>query len=253
MGIEYTKLTFNIESAPKPYLFIGSKIRGTLGYTLKEEVCINPSFICKDCFAAKDCIFYKMYEEQNVTHDYILDFKLYSDKFKFSILLFDGLKNHKDIINKAILKSLKEYKRIEHKIREKKLKIKNFSSVIKIEFITPLRIKKDKRLARKDIELFDILSSIDRRHRALTKEPYEVFSMDIKYKTISKHLNYQELTRRSVRQDVKMQLGGLMGEMIISDVDRETYRLLKLGEVIGVGKSTVFGLGKIKIEELVNG
>jgi CRISPR/Cas system endoribonuclease Cas6 (RAMP superfamily) len=38
--------------------------------------------------------------------------------------------------------------------------------------------------------------------------------------------------------------------MIISNLNQEVYDLLKIGEVIGVGKSTVFGLGKIKIEEL---
>ena len=41
-----------------------------------------------------------------------------------------------------------------------------------------------------------------------------------------------------------------MGEMIISNIDKKTFELLKLGELIGVGKSTVFGLGKIKIEEI---
>jgi CRISPR/Cas system endoribonuclease Cas6 (RAMP superfamily) len=47
-----------------------------------------------------------------------------------------------------------------------------------------------------------------------------------------------------------MNLGGLMGEILINNADKEIYRLLKLGEVIGVGKSTVFGLGKIKVEEI---
>ncbi len=41
-----------------------------------------------------------------------------------------------------------------------------------------------------------------------------------------------------------------MGEMVISNLSKEAYDLLKTGEVIGVGKSTVFGLGKIKMEEL---
>jgi CRISPR/Cas system endoribonuclease Cas6 (RAMP superfamily) len=47
-----------------------------------------------------------------------------------------------------------------------------------------------------------------------------------------------------------MNMGGLMGEMIIMNVDKKVYSLLKLAEVIGVGKATVFGLGKIKIEEI---
>lgn len=44
-----------------------------------------------------------------------------------------------------------------------------------------------------------------------------------------------------------MQLGGIMGEMWISDIDEQSFKLLKLGELIGVGKQTVFGLGKINI------
>jgi leucine dehydrogenase len=35
--------------------------------------------------------------------------------------------------------------------------------------------------------------------------------------------------------------------LTISDIDEESFNLLKLGEIIGVGKQTVFGLGKISI------
>lgn len=45
-----------------------------------------------------------------------------------------------------------------------------------------------------------------------------------------------------------MNLGGLMGEFWISNLDEKSYQLLKLGELIGVGKQTVFGLGKINIK-----
>ncbi len=41
-----------------------------------------------------------------------------------------------------------------------------------------------------------------------------------------------------------------MGEMIISNIDKKSYQLLKTGEIIGVGKQTVFGLGKIKVEDI---
>jgi CRISPR/Cas system endoribonuclease Cas6 (RAMP superfamily) len=33
-------------------------------------------------------------------------------------------------------------------------------------------------------------------------------------------------------------------------LDEESYRLLKLGEVIGVGKQTVMGLGRMLVEEV---
>ncbi|MBD3842080.1 MAG: CRISPR system precrRNA processing endoribonuclease RAMP protein Cas6 [Campylobacterales bacterium] len=247
----YTKLTYNIK-APKPYLFIGSKIRGALGYALKEEVCINPSFVCKDCFAQKECIFYDMYEKQNSTHSYRLDFKLYSKKYKFSILLFGELQNHKESINKAILKSLDEYKSIEVKEKTKTLKSKKHSSIIKLEFITPLRIKKQNHFAlhQDEIGLNDILFSIHRRNLELQKKSFKKVKFNQDIKIISKNLQYKELTRKSNKQNTKMNMGGLMGEIILSGVDKQTYDLLKLGEIIGVGKSTVFGLGKIKVEDI---
>ena len=46
-----------------------------------------------------------------------------------------------------------------------------------------------------------------------------------------------------------MQIGGLMGNMEIRGLSKECYEVLKLGEIIGVGKQCVFGLGKIQIKE----
>ena len=246
----YTKQTYTIKSAPKPYLFIGSKVRGTFGYALKEEVCINPTFECANCFAAKECLFYKFYEKQNATHNYRLDYKLYSGKYKFSLLLFNEAQQEKDVIHKAMMASLKEYKEIAFKEKRKTLKIKKGSKVIKLEFLTPLRIKKQNRFAINDIELLDILLSIYRRNLDLQNLPYKRVEFDTSYKIVSKNLRYQELTRRSNKQNTKMNLGGLMGEMVISNLSKEVYDLLKIGEVIGVGKSTVFGLGKIKVEDI---
>lgn len=246
----YTKQTYEIKNTPKPNFFIGSKIRGSLGYALKEEVCVNPTFECKDCFAAKECVFYQFYEEKNTTHNYRLDFKLYTNKYKFSLLLFEDAQKHKDVLYKAMMVSLQEYKKVEFKAKSKVLKKKQLSKTLKLELITPLRIKKQNRFATKDIELLDILLSIYRRNLELKKLPHQRVKLDTSYKTVLKNLRYQELTRRSNKQDTLMNLGGLMGEMVISDVSKEVYALLKLGEVIGVGKSTVFGLGKIKVENI---
>ncbi len=137
----YKKLTFKT-SSNKPHDFIGSKIRGALGYALKEEVCINPTYQCENCFNIQNCVFFKMFEEQNIVHKYRLDFILDDDNFEFSIYLFDELINYSQNITLAMIKSLVEYKNIE--VSEESLEFinDNFSSIIKIEFETPLRIKK---------------------------------------------------------------------------------------------------------------
>jgi CRISPR-associated endoribonuclease Cas6 len=248
----YTKLKFNL-NASKPYLFIGSKIRGALGYALKEEVCINPSFICKDCFAANECIFYSMYEKQNFIHDYRLDFKLSDDEFKFSILLFNELQNQKESIKTAVLNSLKEYKNIECKEKQKTIKSKKkFSYIVKLEFQTPLRIKKNNKFViyNNEITINDILLSIHKRNLELSKQPYIRMEFNKSIKTVSQNLFYKELIRRSNKQNRKMNMGGVLGEIVLSGVDKNTYDLLKLGETIGVGKQTVFGLGKYKMEDI---
>ncbi len=46
-----------------------------------------------------------------------------------------------------------------------------------------------------------------------------------------------------------MKIGGVLGEITYDDIDEKSYQLLKLGEIIGVGKQTVFGLGEIEIEK----
>ncbi len=245
----YTKQTYSIKTK-KPHFFIGSKVRGTFGYALKDEVCINPSFKCDGCFASKECIFYDFYEAQNTTHNYRLDFKLHSDKYKFSLLLFGDAQKHKGALHKAMMHSLIEYKKIEFKEKSKILKEKKHSKIIKLEFVTPLRIKKQNRFLTRDVELLDILLSIYKRNLELKKQAYKRVKLETEYKIVSKNLRYQELTRRSNKQNTKMHLGGLMGEMVISNVNKEVYDLLKLGEIIGVGKSTVFGLGKIKVENI---
>ena len=64
----------------------------------------------------------------------------------------------------------------------------------------------------------------------------------------NKELKYVELTRRSNRQNTTMNFGGLVGSLEMRGISKKCMDLL--GEIIGVGKQTVFGLGKIKTEDI---
>ena len=249
--MKYTKITFKIKDTKKPHFFIGSKIRGTLGYALKDEVCINPTFKCNGCFAQHQCIFYDMYEKQNNTHKYRFDFDLYNNNYKFSLFLFEDHMAYQETLTKAILETLKEHKVVKHKIKQKKFKQKEkYSKIIKLNFITPVRIKKQNKFLLDNIGLNDILYSIHRRDLELRNQPFKRIAFNQDIKVVSKNIRYQEITRKSNKQNTKMNLGGLMGEIVLSNVDKQTYNLLKLGEIISIGKQTVFGLGKIKIEDI---
>lgn len=68
-------------------------------------------------------------------------------------------------------------------------------------------------------------------------------------KIVDRLTHFKDLTRYSGRQKGRLKIGGVLGEIGIEGIDAESYRLLKFGELIGVGKQTVFGLGKIRVAE----
>ena len=248
--MHYTQQTYTIH-APKPYLFIGSKIRGMFGYALKNEVCINPNLQCKGCFSAKSCLFYQLYEQKNTTQNFRLDFELFQQEFSFSLLLFGNLQHQTSLLHQAMLQALGEYEVSFFSKEHQTPTITNTPKKLKLSFVTPLRMKKNNKFAKDNITLLDILLSIHKRATHIQQLPYQKIHLDTNYTILSQELYYQELLRKSNRQKTKMYLGGIMGEMVVQNISQKAYELLKLGEVIGVGKSTTFGLGKIKLEELV--
>jgi CRISPR-associated endoribonuclease Cas6 len=266
-SLNYVKLSIIINS--KAPFFIGSQIRGTLGYALKEVVCINPTFNCDGCFAKNECIYHDFYEDKNQYQKYRLDFELGNRIYDFSIYLFDNatsklpfiilafVKTFRDIglgKNRVIFDDFKLF--VNDNLLSSSLEIENnfiknfiepdeFESRLTLELKTPLRIKKRNSFIKDGslLELKDILNSIKNRYDNLieVKRP----RINFEGKISSYDLVFKDLSRFSNRQKTKMKLGGLVGKVKVENLNKESYRLLKLGEVIGVGKQTTFGLGKI--------
>ena len=270
--MKYAKVSTIIENATSPF-FLGSQLRGAFGYALKKVVCINPSFKCDECFAKDNCLYYQFYEEKNVYHKYRFDYEL-GKSYDFSVYLFDDTVSKLPYVVSALYQMItkigfgkdrktytkfdmfvndssifKEDEIILPKDYEKEFDIDTFSPNISVKFVTPLRLKKNNRFIKsEELEIEDIINSIYQRERKLQqKEPKKV---DFKPtgEIIKKELKFLDISRYSNRQQAKLKIGGLVGEMQIKDIDEKSYRLLKLGEIIGVGKQTVFGLGKIKVE-----
>ena len=272
--MRYTKLTIIIDE--KPPFFIGSQIRGALGYALKKVTCINPAFDCQGCFAQSNCLYYSFYEEKNHPHKYRFDLELGKEYYEFSFYMFDDIVDKLPYVVSAFYTMLTQnglgkdrvtFKKFDIFINDKScLKdkdiklpqnyIKTFQidkpcQDISLQFVTPLRIKKNNRLLRDDnVELQDIINSIYQRQMQLLGKDFKRFPYEIKGEIVKKELHYKELTRKSNRQKTTMNLGGMMGKIEIKGINKESFEVLKLGELIGVGKSTVFGLGKIKVEEI---
>ena len=272
--MKYHYIEVKINTNEKPSYFIGSMIRGAMGYALKKVTCINPSYKCEGCFTANDCLYYKFYEEQNTLHSYRYEIELGSGKFDFGLYLFNNTTQslpyvlstlHKTLTENGLTKNDycfnnftmsvngqevydgKSFKSLD--MEPKEFKVDSFCPNVKVKLLTPLRIKKYNKYLRDDVELEDILRSIYQREQELVYGK-KAFKLDYKpsYLGSIKALQYKSLTRKSNRQRQTMKMDGIVGELAVMGIDEESYRLLKLGEIIGVGKQTVMGLGRIEIE-----
>ena len=274
--MKYHFIEVKVNSKEKVPHFTGSMLRGAFGYALKKVTCINPSYSCDGCFAKDSCLYYSFYEKKNTFHPFRFDVKLDNSSYDFNLYLFneatkelpyilsslhnmltqkgigrDNLtfENLEILVNKETVYSKKEFKELN--LEPKVFKIDNFCPNVKIKLLTPLRIKKHNKFLREDVELEDILRSIHQREQELNSG-VKVHKLNYtpKVGTTLKLLQYKQLKRKSNRQKQILNIDGLIGEMAINNIDKESYRLLKLGELIGAGKQTVMGLGKIKVEEL---
>ncbi|TMA55202.1 MAG: CRISPR system precrRNA processing endoribonuclease RAMP protein Cas6, partial [Deltaproteobacteria bacterium] len=66
--------------------------------------------------------------------------------------------------------------------------------------------------------------------------------------TATSDLRWYDWERYSARQDVRMKLGGFVGRVTYRGDLQPFLPLLRLGEVVHVGKGTSFGLGKYVLE-----
>ncbi len=272
--MRYTKISVIIKDTTPPF-FLGSQLRGAFGYVLKRVVCINPSFKCDECFAKENCLYYQFYEEKNVYHKFRFDYELGKSYYDFSIYLFDGVIPKLPYIVSALIqmitkigfgKDRKTYNEFDMlvndisifknseiilpKVYEKEFKIDTFSPNILVRFVTPLRLKKYNRFIRsEELEIKDIINSIYQREQKLQNKELKKVDFKPTGKIIKKELKFLDISRYSNRQQTKLKIGGLVGEIKIKNVDEKSYNLLKLGEIIGVGKQTVFGLGKIEVKD----
>ncbi len=270
--MKYVKISVIIEKAIPPF-FLGSQLRGAFGYAIKRVVCINPSFKCDECFAKENCLYYQFYEEKNVYHKYRFDYELGKSYYDFSIYLFGDTISKLPYVISALYqmitkigfgKDRKTYTKFDMFVNdssifkdneitlpknyEKEFRIDTFSPNILVRFVTPLRMKKNNSFIRsKELELKDLIDSICKRESKLQDKELKKLEFKPKGEIIKRDIKFLDLSRYSNRQKTKLRIGGLVGEVEIKDIDEKSYKLLKLGEIVGIGKQTAFGLGKIKV------
>lgn len=123
---------------------------------------------------------------------------------------------------------------------------------IRLEILTPLRLKVRNRYT--DLPTFeDLIRNLLVRIRTLADyhaphwvmpDTTEVLEAARQARLTSTRLQWVDWDRYSSRQDVRMQLGGVVGNMDIEGSMDTLWPWLRLGELIHAGKGTSFGLGR---------
>lgn len=276
--LQWIKIDVMIDTKKEPPFFVGSQLRGALGVALKSTTCINPSYKCEGCFAANTCVYYSFYESQNHSHPFRLDIRLKPKNFDFSLYLFEEATEELPYILSALKKMIEEQGlgKEREKMKLKQLSIgstivydgKSFGSLdrvlpnqfetpshctdVELTFTMPIRVKQNNTIAQKELYLHTLINSIQRRVHEVKQLPFSKLSYRVEGEIVHSTLTYVKMQRYSNRQHTAMQMGGLKGSMQIKGLDAQSYRYLKLGEILGAGKQTAFGLGSYRLKDKSN-
>ena len=143
-------------------------------------------------------------------------------------------------------------------------KITDTPTQLTLQFLTPFRYQQDNRIVSHPDKLDSttFLASIYNRIRLCQKnhspnqewdigyDSYHEFKDDIASLTIDTDISANCVSRRSNRQQRKMQLYGLQGAIYLTGDYQTISRLLpalRLGEQIHIGKNTTMGLGQYQL------
>ena len=132
---------------------------------------------------------------------------------------------------------------------------------VTLEFVTPTRLRQDADLVVRP-EFTTLATALLRRVSVLAEvhcgvqprvNAREILASAADVKVEESKLRWHDWERYSARQDARMALGGFVGRITFGGPLGPWWPLLKLGEILHVGKGTAFGLGRYRIEERAAG
>lgn len=153
-------------------------------------------------------------------------------------------------------KAIKKIASSEVEIREDMQVDSDSKELLKLSFITPARIKHNRKYV-SEISFYVLIKSLMLRLNLINYFHCEKKEATWDYKALlekSKEVQIKEQKTRwwdwerySSRQKTRMNLGGVIGEITYEGSIKAFLPLLRAGEIFHVGKNTSFGLGKYSI------
>ena len=131
-------------------------------------------------------------------------------------------------------------------------------SRVKVSFLTPARLIAKGNLIQ-DISFNILIRTIFRRldllGRVHGQGPLEIdykswldLASEVDVIPEQTSLSWQEWERYSNRQNTKLQMGGIIGQVIYQGHLKPFLPFFEMASIVHVGKATVFGLGKMVYE-----
>lgn len=276
--MQYHHIEVKTNSPLKSKRFIGTALRGAFGHMLKAGVCDQPHYDCDICTAKEGCLYNACFDK---TKDHYKPFRFdvdtYADSYDFSLYLFMPYTKelrtvlgtlyrmlHSGVITEAkklsfphseiYLNNRKIY--FDHNtgaacafdptplFMDDKQTFQDVAIVLK----SPLRLNNSKGAPVSDKPLERILLSIQKRKAFYENRPFSHEDVHRPDATLlANGLKEVQTTRKSNVQSKRITTDALTGRLVVTDLDEESFRLLKWGEIIGVGAKTTLGFGAIKL------
>ena len=130
-------------------------------------------------------------------------------------------------------------------------------SNLRLKFLSPVRLQTDGKVVMNKLNITPelLITNIVRRCAVIS-----YFYCGGSYKKMhfdgidnigvaANHLRFYEWSRYSNRQKAKMQMGGFVGGITLSNIPSSVIPYIYIGSILGIGKHTVFGMGKFVIEQ----
>lgn len=272
----------------------GSMLRGAFGMALKKLACITRQKECQSCPLYRSCAYTQIFETpaqisdnpliRQTANPYVIQAPIMGarlvkagEQWQFGLTVIGKAIDQLPLIvyawqkacevgftkaqSTAKLVSIYQQDHLAYlpngqlTIKQTELPTKNYSQQATLQFISPLRLQHEGKIAT-SIEQFTaplLLMTMARRTQKLldlhTQAPVKLNFLALKEQAQAitletVNLHYQRITRYSNRQQQFIELDGVMGDIVLKGDLGDFAPLLTVGEYIHVGKTATHGLGR---------
>jgi len=251
-------------------------LRSMIGKLLHDSSCFAPERKCDSCSFSSNCFYSLLFETPRscISEDLrikgVHPFRVYINSGKIFLVTFDGKDKTHEILSNIIEESGKtglilNKNRVFFRLEDQKTEngqwafgsSETYNGRILVSFNTPVRFKVHNEFT-SDFRTEELFNCFLRRAKEIEGRYGQpiletiFFKVPLAFSILEKNLYWVDWSHYSSRQKSAMQLGGLVGSLLLEgEFIPEAMSLLEFNQLCGIGKNTIFGLGESKFYKIV--